>query len=541
MLKTTLLITSFNSMSQQLYTYLKDRGYEVDVVYAKSITRDEEIKRFSPELILSPFLKDYIPHYIYENYPTYIFHPAPIGDRGAYSLENALWQKKWGVSILRANDVYDGGEIYASAEFDVRNTYKASLYRNEVKEAFYKLLDTFFINLKNDKKIPQTINPLNKKPDLSIDWKKDTTVEILKKINTFDSFPGLKDEILGLDVYLFGAWSEERLCGSKPKEILAKRDGAICLATIDGALWITHLKEFNRFKLPSTYVLKERLKGIKEQRIPLIFDKSYKTFYEISCDIENEVAYLHFNFHNGAFRAEQCMRLKYAIEYLKKQVKVLVLMGGNDFFSNGINLNILEDSKKSGEDGWSNINAINDLVKSIIFSDEIITVASLSKNAGAGGVFLAAACDYVIAREDVILNPHYKNLALSGSEYHTYSLFKRVEKDKAEELLKNCLPVSANKAKNIGLVDMVYQLQNYKDDLKDFCKNLLIDEDKFDDFIWDKEEYLEEHKEFIEKCKEREIDVMHPEFWQAKNEFHKLRYEFVYKICPTQTPLSLKV
>ncbi|MCF6340612.1 MAG: hydrogenase, partial [Sulfurimonas sp.] len=149
MLKTTLLITSFNSVSQQLYTYIKDRAYEVDVVYAKSITRDEEIKRFSPELILCPFLKDYIPYYIYENYPTYIFHPAPIGDRGAYSLENALWQKKWGVSILKANDVYDGGDIYASAEFDVRNTYKASLYRNEVKEAFYKLLDTFFINLKN--------------------------------------------------------------------------------------------------------------------------------------------------------------------------------------------------------------------------------------------------------------------------------------------------------------------------------------------------------------------------------------------------------
>ncbi|MCF6341162.1 MAG: enoyl-CoA hydratase-related protein, partial [Sulfurimonas sp.] len=434
-----------------------------------------------------------------------------------------------------------GGDIYASAEFDVRNTYKASLYRNEVKEAFYKLLDTFFINLKNDKKIPQTINPLNKKPDLSIDWAKDTTIEILKKINTFDSFPGLKDEILGLDVYLFGAWVEERLCGSTPKEILAKRDGAICLATIDGALWITHLKEPNRFKLPSTYVLKERLKGIKEQRIPLIFDKSYKTFYEISCDIENDVAYLHFNFHNGAFRAEQCMRLKYAIEYLKEQVKVLVLMGGDDFFSNGINLNILEDSKKSGEDGWSTINAINDLVKSVIFSDEIITVASLSKNAGAGGVFLASACDYVVAREDVVLNPHYKSLALSGSEYHTYSLFKRVQKHEAKKLLENCLPISASKAKSIGLVDVIYQLQSYKDDLKNFCKNLLIDENKFDDFIWDKEEYLEEHKEFIEKCKEMEIDVMHPEFWQEESEFHKLRYEFVYKICPTQTPLSLKV
>ena len=83
----------------------------------------------------------------------------------------------------------------------------------------------------------------------------------------------------------------------------------------------------------------------------MIFNKSYKTFYEISCDIKDEIVYLHFNFHNGAFSTEQCIRLKYAFEYLKEQVKVIVLCGGDDFFGNGINLNILEDSAKNGKDG----------------------------------------------------------------------------------------------------------------------------------------------------------------------------------------------
>ena len=53
---------------------------------------------------------------------------------------------------------------------------------------------------------------------------------------------------------------------------------------------------------------------------------------------------------------------------------------------------------------------MNDVVKSILFVGDTITVASLGKNAGAGGVFLALACDYAIAQKGVVLNPHYETL-----------------------------------------------------------------------------------------------------------------------------------
>jgi putative two-component system hydrogenase maturation factor HypX/HoxX len=215
-------------------------------------------------------------------------------------------------------------------------------------------------------------------------------------------------------------------------------------------------------------------------------------------------------------------------------------MGGSDFFSNGIHLNILEDSKKNGEDGWSNINAMNDLVKSVLFADDVITVASLAKNAGAGGVFLALACDYVVAREGVVLNPHYKTLGLSGSEYHTYSLKKRVGVDKAQKLLDACLPVGAKAARELGLVDVVFNTQEYQEKLETFCQKLYADEDVYEDFLWDKEEYLEENKEMIEAAREAEIAVMHPEFWDESSSFHTLRYEFVYKLCPRETPKRLK-
>ncbi len=538
-MKTTLLITTFNSLSQLTYTYLKDKNYKIDVVYANSTAKMQEINDFNPDIILCPFLKDFLPKEIYEKYPTFIFHPGIIGDRGAYSLEQALDCDTWGVVILQANDTYDGGDIYASCEFAMRKTTKASIYRNEVNNSFYSILDDFFSNFKQKKFTKQIINPLNTKPILKINWQQDSSQEIINKINKLDSFPGILDEILGVKCYLFGACLEEGLNG-EPQEIIAKRDGAICIGTIDGAIWISHLKEPKRFKLPATYVLKDKLKGIKENRLPLLFDNSYKTFYEISCDIKDDIGYLYFNFHNGACSAEQCIRLKYAIEYLKTQIKVLVLMGGDDFFSNGIHLNILQDSNKNGEDGWSNINAINDVIRSIIFASNIITVASVSKNAGAGGVFLATACDRVVVSNTTILNPHYKTLSLSGSEYHTYSLYKRVDKNIADNLLNDCLPVGAKKAKDIGLANKILDINNYQNSLEAYCMDLIKNEDSYDDFIWDKEDYLEANKDNIEQYAKNELAIMYNEFWDKDSDFHKKRYEFVYKICPTQTPKRLK-
>jgi putative two-component system hydrogenase maturation factor HypX/HoxX len=455
-------------------------------------------------------------------------------------LEYALQSqsKEWGIVILKANELYDGGDIYAKQSFKVRDTYKASLYRQEIVQASLQALDKFFINLQNNTKpTAQILNPIHEpftQQKRAIDWAKDNTQSIIKKIHLSDSFPGVLDEILAVPCYLFGVHKEDKLRGL-PKEVLAKRDGAICLGTIDGAVWITHLKEPGKFKLPATYVLKEKLEGIKEERLPLIFDKSYNTFYEVSVEKRDNVAYLCFNFHNGAMSAAQCIRLKYAVDYLKNECDVLVLVGGMDFFSNGIHLNILEDSAKQGEDGWANINAMNDLVSSILYADEVVTVASFARNAGAGGVFMGLACDYIVAKEEVVLNPHYKTLGLSGSEYHSYTLPKRVGEERAKRLLNECLPLSAKRAKVLGMVDEVYSHENYYEELHNFSKNVYND-----DFIWDKQEYLQEHRAKIEALKERELAIMHPEFWETNSSFHKLREEFVYKICPRETPKRLK-
>jgi putative two-component system hydrogenase maturation factor HypX/HoxX len=506
----------------------------------------EAVESFKPDIVFSPYLKKFIPKEIFLNVPTFILHPGIRGDRGHNALDHAIKDEKeeWGVVILKANEEFDGGEIYSEVRFKMRDASKASIYRTEVADASLKAMRELFIHLEDEnfKPTPQLQAPMHKyltQEDRAIEWETDTTKEIIRKVRFSDSYPGVLDEFFGIKCYMFGVWQEDRLRG-KAKEVIAKRDGAICVGTVDGAIWISHLTEVGKFKLQSTYVLKDKIKGVKELRLPLIFDMSYKTFYEIGSHRDGDVAYLCFNFHNGAMTSEQCIRLKYAFDYIKEDAKVVVLIGAEEFFSNGIHLNVLEDSKKQGEDGWSNINAMNDVVKSIIFSDEVITVASLHKNAGAGGVFLALACDYIVASDATVLNPHYKTLGLSGSEYHTYSLPKRVGQEKAKELLEACLPLSTNKAKEIGMIDEVFTKENYFDDLRSFASELVEDEDKYEDFIYDKQDYLEQNKEYINQCKEQELKVMHPEFWDEKSEFHTLRHEFVYKVCPIKTPQRLK-
>ena len=50
------------------------------------------------------------------------------------------------------------------------------------------------------------------------------------------------DTLCGRKYYLFDACAEDTLRGGEPGAIIAKRNGAICRATPDGAVWIGHLK-----------------------------------------------------------------------------------------------------------------------------------------------------------------------------------------------------------------------------------------------------------------------------------------------------------
>ena len=93
----------------------------------------------------------------------------------------------------------------------------------------------------------------------------------------------------------------------------------------------------------------------------------------------------------------QCERLRAALPRTRRRgpTRVIVLMGGPDFWSNGIHLNLIEASAHPADESWRNINAIDDLVREIVVTRPPADVAAMQGNAGAGGVFLALAADRV--------------------------------------------------------------------------------------------------------------------------------------------------
>jgi putative two-component system hydrogenase maturation factor HypX/HoxX len=152
--------------------------------------------------------------------------------------------------------------------------------------------------------------------------------------------------------------------------------------------------------------------------LPIAAAVDHKTYREIRYAERDQVGYLHFDFYNGAMSTEQCVRLCDAFLFARgRPTRVIALLGGEDFFSNGIDLNAIEAAASPARESWHNIIAINDLVREILHTNSHLVVAALRGNAGAGGAMLALAADYVYARRGVVLNPHYKGMGrLYGSE-----------------------------------------------------------------------------------------------------------------------------
>lgn len=471
-MKILFLAHSFNSLTQRLHAELTALGHDVSVEFdiADSVS-EEAVSLFQPDLILAPFLKRAIPESIWRKRLCWIVHPGIVGDRGPSALDWAIMngETTWGVTVLQAGAEMDAGPVWATAEFPMRSGRKASLYRREVTEAALDAVKAALAKLeRGDAPVPPAAHPAvrgqarppMRQADRAIDWHRDDTQTILRKIDAADGFPGVADSLFGQPCRLYDAWPESRLRGT-PGEAIARRETALCRATVDGAVWIGHVHrpastDFS-FKLPATLAFAAESASLPEVPLNGWFAADHATWQDIRYEEADGVGFLHFDFYNGAMGTRQCERLRDAFRWAaSRPTRVIVLMGGRDFWSNGIHLNLIEHAASPADESWANINAIDDLAETIIRCESHLTVAALGGNAGAGGCFLARACDQVWVREGVVLNPHYKNMGnLYGSEFWTYLLPPRVGPDGAAEIMRHRLPMPAAEAVRCGFYDAV--------------------------------------------------------------------------------------
>lgn len=549
------LTHAFNSLTQRLYVELVERGHEVTVEFdIHDAVALEAMELARPDVVIAPFLKRAIPESIWREYTCLVVHPGIIGDRGPSALDWAVLgkERRWGVTVLQANAEMDAGDIWASCEFEMRGASKASLYRNEVTEAATKAMHLALQRFESGTFMPQPLNyssaevrgrlrPLLQQADRRIDWDRDDTETVLCKINSADGFPGVRDSMFGRELLLFDAQRETTLSGI-PGEVLARSGPAICRATTDAAVWIGHLKDkqaAHPFKLPATLLLEEEVSDLAE-----IEPATATGYREIWYEEEGDVGYLHFPFYNGAMGTGQCQRLLEFYEMACQQdTRMIVLMGGTNYWSNGMHLNLIEAADSAADESWNNINAIDDLALAIINTSSHLTVAALQGNAGAGGVFLARAADEVWARSGVILNPHYKDMGnLFGSEYWTYLLPRYVGPENVERIIQGRLPMGMEEASTLGLVDEVFchTPQEFVTGVKERAQQM-VGSPAFGARLEHKKmrRLADEQHKPLQQYREEELGKMNLNFYGFDPSYHIARYNFVYKVPKSRTPLTI--
>jgi len=547
------LVSAHNSLSQRVEVALTELGHEVAVaVVASPGAMEAAVARHRPELIVCPMLKTFIPESIFGAHRCLIVHPGPRGDRGPSSLDWAieLGAREWGVTVLEATAELDGGDVWATRTFPMQEVGKSSLYRHEVRRAAVEAVVQAATHVAEGGVAPEAADygdprvtgrprPLISQFQRAISWKTDPTATVLRRIHAAEGHPGVLDTIEGIPFHLFGAHHEQALRG-RPGELLARRHGAICRATVDGAVWITHLKAPGSFKLPAVRAL---LLAGHELRVPEMPPplhaplRAGQTLREIAYEEQGGVGYLHFDFYNGAMSTDQCRRLRDAYRYAaaRRETSVIVLMGGRDFFSNGIHLNVIEAAEDPAGESWRNLHAIDDLVRELIETDSHLVISALAGDAGAGGVPLALAADHVVAREDAVLNPYYRHMGgLYGSEYWTYLLPRRVGAEMTDRLTSPPFEaVGTRRAVEIGLLDDAFgdTAHSFRAHVRRMAEHLahnphmphLLDEKR-------RARRRDERIKPLSAHRAEELARSHDSFFGEDLNYHQARHRFVHKL-----------
>lgn len=553
-----LLCHSFNSLAQRLHVELREARHAVTVELDihDSIT-EEAVALFRPDLVIAPFLKRAIPESVWRRCRCLIVHPGIKGDRGPSALDWAILrqEREWGVTVLEANGVFDAGDIWASRRFPMREATKGSLYRNEISETAVSCIFEAIEKVSSGTEYAQALDyssrdvvgrphPPIRKPDRSVDFALHDTDEILRRIRSADGTPGAAGEWFGEEFHFYDAYPDGGLRG-EPGRLIGKRNGAVCVGTTDGAVWIGHLRrdqkdELPPLKLPAVAVLGEqKLVGVPE--LPPWRGRTYRDLWY---EERNEVGYLHFPFYNGAMSVDHCARLRRALKKAKlRPTKVIVLLGGPEFWSNGIHLAVIENATSPAEESWRNIEAMNDLVLEIVDTPHHITISALQGNAGAGGAFLALAADHVWARNGVVLNPHYKGMGnLYGSEYWTYLLPGRTGNARASEIAQARLPVGANEALRWRLIDDCFGENPEKFVLLVKKRAEALAGDRALAHFVEEKRRRREHDEAIKMLacyRMEELERMKLNFFGFDPSYHIARYNFIRHVPKSRTPSYL--
>ncbi|AZE55374.1 hoxX-like protein [Pseudomonas synxantha] len=555
-LKILLLSSAFNGLTQRAWLDLRQAGHDPSVVvFTDEATVCRQVEDSGADLVICPFLKDRVPQQLWSHAqrPVVIIHPGIVGDRGASALDWAITGQlsRWGVTALQAVEEMDAGPIWSTCEFDMpTDVRKSELYNGPVSDAamvcIRDVVEKFakgFVPVPLDYTQPNVIGRLQPnmtQADRTFSWF-DCASFIKRSIDAADGQPGVLASLEGGQYYLYDAHLDSRQ--GMPGAILAVQDDAVLVAAGDRSLWIGSLKPKAQpgeetFKLPARQVLAERLAGVPVLDSSIAHQAFNARVYQpIRYREVGHIGELTFEFYNGAMSTEQCQRLVAALRWAKaRDTQVLLIKGGRGSFSNGVHLNVIQAATVPGLEAWANIQAIDNVCLELLTARQLV-ISGLTGSAGAGGVMLALAADVVLAREGVVLNPHYKTMGLYGSEYWTYSLPRAVGSEIAHKLTEECLPISALQAQQYAMIQGIGPRcpDAFGLWLMQQASSALTDEK----YLQARARKAAMDMQQVERCREQELAQMQMDMVHDRQQFAQKCQGFVLKRKTCQSPQRL--
>jgi len=131
---------------------------------------------------------------------------------------------------------------------------------------------------------------------------------------------------------------------------------------------------------------------------------------------------------------------------------------------------------------------------------------------------------------------------LHGSEFWTYLLPRYAGEENAGRIAAARLPMGAEEARSLGLVDEVISghFHEFHENVRRRARELTRD----DEFVprlerkrWRRR--LDDKNKPLQQYREEELSRMHLNFYGFDPSYHVARYNFVYKVPKSRTPLTL--
>ncbi|WP_354253288.1 enoyl-CoA hydratase-related protein [Bradyrhizobium sp. JR4.3] len=163
-------------------------------------------------------------------------------------------------------------------------------------------------------------------------------------------------------------------------------------------------------------------------------------------------------------------------------------------------------------------------------------------NAGAGGVFLSLAADEVWASDQIVLNPHYKDMGnLYGSGYRTYLLPRRAGAANATRITQCRLPMGVAEARRLGIVDRVLSGEELADISLVQRGATMASDAGFAMRLAAKRQWraADEAEKPLQSYRDEELRRMKLNFYGFDPSYHVARYNFIHKVPKSRTPLTI--